>query len=125
LLENFFYCSSLLLKILKNLRTSEHEIIERKLIRLNPDRVVPCSTSAIFSASVLFEDEYFSVNDTIYNSNMAVLPLSFDYDISLHEVICTDNLLSASVEEVGLRDLLGIPELSYLSKSKSLKIKLR
>ena len=48
---------------------------------------------------------------------MAVLSLSFDYDISLHQIICANNLLSASVEEGGLRHLLCVPELSYLSKS--------
>jgi len=116
LLESFFYGRSLLLKILKDLRTSEHEIIERKLIRLNPDRIRSCSASAVFSATVLFQDKYLSVNDTVNDSNMAVLPLSFDYDISLHEVICPNNLLSASIEEVGLRGLLGIPKLSYLTK---------
>nr|DAI12415.1 MAG TPA: hypothetical protein [Caudoviricetes sp.] len=51
--ESFFDRSSLLLKILKDLRTSQYKIIERKLIRLNPDRVIPCSASAIFSATVL------------------------------------------------------------------------
>jgi hypothetical protein len=125
LFEYFFYGRPLLLKILKNLRTPEHEIVERKLIRLNSDCVVPCSASAVFSASVLFQDKYFSTYNTINNSDVAVLPLSFNDYVALHQVICPNNLLSASGEEVGLRHLLGISELSYLSKSKSLKIKLR
>nr|DAR87428.1 MAG TPA: hypothetical protein [Caudoviricetes sp.] len=55
---------------------------------------------------------------------MAVFSLSFNNYISLHQIICTHYLLSASVEEVGLRGLLGVPKFSYLTKSKSLEVEL-
>nr|DAE28359.1 MAG TPA: hypothetical protein [virus sp. ctLl75] len=48
---------------------------------------------------------------------MAVLSLSFNNYISLHEVICTHYLLSARIKQFGLRHLLCISELSYLTKS--------
>ena len=115
--EFFFNIPPFLLEILEDLRASQYKIIERKLIRLNPDRIWSCSASAVFSATVLFQDKHFSAYDTVNDSNMAVLSLSFDYDISLHEIICPNNLLSASIEEIGLRHLLCVPELSYLTKS--------